>query len=235
MSKKNHQDLFLLKAEKIKKSFYKEKKEIQVVRGVDFEIRPGEMVAITGASGVGKSTLLHILGTLEPPSSGKVYFGAEAEDVFQYSERALSTFRNKMLGFVFQFHYLLPEFSALENVMMPALIAGHARQASAQQARDLLDFVGLKHRLDHRPAELSGGEQQRVAIARAVILRPKLLLADELTGNLDSTNCANVMGLLTRLNEATGVSVLLVTHDHEVAKKMHRTMRMKDGVFVNEA
>ncbi|MBI2712634.1 MAG: ABC transporter ATP-binding protein [Bdellovibrio sp.] len=225
----------LLKAEKVKKSFFKGKKEIQVVRGVDMEIHPGELVAITGASGVGKSTLLHILGTLEPPSSGKVFFGPQQEDVFRYSEKALSIFRNKMLGFVFQFHYLLPEFSALENVMMPAMIAGYTRQASAQQAKDLLDFVGLKHRLEHRPSELSGGEQQRVAIARAVILRPKLLLADELTGNLDSANCSMVMDLLMRLNQATGISVLLVTHDQEVAKKMHRILKMRDGVFVNES
>jgi lipoprotein-releasing system ATP-binding protein len=230
-----HSATVLLRAEKVSKSFFKGKKEIAVVRGVDMEIRAGEMVAITGASGVGKSTLLHILGTLEPPSGGKVLFGHKQEDIFRYSERSLSLFRNKMLGFVFQFHYLLPEFSALENVMMPAMIAGHTKQASAQQARDLLDFVGLKDRLEHRPSELSGGEQQRVAIARAVILRPRLLLADELTGNLDSTNRGTVMDLLMRLNQATGVSVLLVTHDQEVAKKMHRILHMKDGVFVENA
>src|SRR5687767_5180751 len=134
------------------------------------------MVAITGASGVGKSTLLHILGTLEKPTRGRVLFGNSGQDVFKYSEKALSLFRNRALGFVFQFHYLLPEFSALENVMMPALIAGHPRGPAENQARELLDFVGLGHRLTHRPSELSGGEQQRVAIARAVILRPKLLL-----------------------------------------------------------
>lgn len=222
----------LLRAEEIRKSFFKGKKEIPVVRGVNFSIQAGEMVAITGASGVGKSTLLHILGTLEPPTSGRVLFGQKQQDVFRYSEKSLSLFRNKALGFVFQFHYLLPEFSALENVMMPALIAGHPRQASENQARDLLEFVGLKHRLEHRPSELSGGEQQRVAIARAVILRPKLLLADELTGNLDSANRTNVIDLLVRLNQATGVSILLVTHDTEVAKKMHRVLVMKDGSFV---
>jgi lipoprotein-releasing system ATP-binding protein len=223
----------LLRAEDVCKSFFKSKKEIPVVRGVNFTIQSGEMVAITGASGVGKSTLLHILGTLEPPTSGRVLFGQKQQDVFRYSEKSLSLFRNKALGFVFQFHYLLPEFSALENVMMPALIAGHSKQASETQARELLEFVGLKHRLEHRPSELSGGEQQRVAIARAVILRPKLLLADELTGNLDSTNRTNVMDLLVRLNQATGVSILLVTHDLEVAKKMHRVLVMKDGAFVS--
>lgn len=222
----------LVRAEGIRKSFFKGKSEITVIRGVDFSIQPGEMVAITGASGVGKSTLLHILGTLEPPTQGKVYFGQPPQDIFRYTERQLSQFRNKALGFVFQFHYLLPEFTALENVMMPALIAGHAKSASRKQAQELLQFVGLGHRLDHRPSEMSGGEQQRVAIARAVILRPKLLLADELTGNLDSVNRATVMDLLVRLNEATGVSILLVTHDMELTKKMHRVLQMKDGLFV---
>jgi len=222
----------LLRAEKIKKSFFKASKEIPVVRGVDLTISTGEMVAITGASGVGKSTLLHILGALEPPTSGKVMFGNPARDLFSYTEKQLSNFRNQTLGFIFQFHYLLPEFSALENVMMPALIAGHSRKISEIQAKDLLEFVGLKHRLDHRPAELSGGEQQRVAIARSVILRPKLLLADELTGNLDSVNRAMVMDLLIRLNETLSVSILLVTHDLELARKMHRILVMKDGLFV---
>jgi lipoprotein-releasing system ATP-binding protein len=223
----------LLRAQGLRKSFYKGGVEVPVIRGVDLAIGLGEMVAITGASGVGKSTLLHILGTLEPPSAGKVFFGQSGQDVFQYSERALSLFRNKALGFVFQFHYLLPEFSALENVMMPALIAGHPRASSEKQATELLNFVGLAHRLTHRPSELSGGEQQRVAIARAVILRPKLLLADELTGNLDSANRGHVMDLLVKLNQSTGVSILLVTHDQEIAKRMHRVLVMKDGVFVS--
>ncbi|MGK5081829.1 ABC transporter ATP-binding protein [Bdellovibrionota bacterium FG-1] len=222
----------LIQAQGIRKSFLKGKTEIAVIRGVDFSMMPGEMVSIMGASGVGKSTLLHILGTLEPPTAGKVYFGNPPQDVFGFSERQLSFFRNRSLGFVFQFHYLLPEFSALENVMMPALIAGHARAASMKQAQELLNFVGLGHRLEHRPSELSGGEQQRVAIARAVIMRPKLLLADELTGNLDSTNRNMVMDLLARLNETTGVSVLLVTHDYDLTKKMHRVLTMKDGLFV---
>ena len=223
----------LLRAEGLRKSFFKAKTEIPVLRGVDFSIKAGELVAVTGASGVGKSTLLHILGTLEAPTAGRVLFGRNEQDVFRFSEKALSLFRNRALGFVFQFHYLLPEFTALENVMMPALIAGHTRGASEQQAKDLLAFVGLGHRLQHRPAEMSGGEQQRVAIARSVILRPKLLLADEPTGNLDSVNRGNVMDLLIRLNQSTGVAIMLVTHDMELTKKMHRVLTMKDGVFVN--
>ncbi|MBC7692800.1 MAG: ABC transporter ATP-binding protein [Methylotenera sp.] len=222
----------LLRAEGIKKSFFKGKTEIQVVRGVDLTIETGEMIAITGASGVGKSTLLHILGTLEKPTAGKIYFGPKNQEVLRFSEKSVSQFRNKALGFVFQFHYLLPEFSALENVMMPALIAGHSKSPSEKQARELLEFVGLGHRLEHRPAELSGGEQQRVSIARAVILRPKLLLADELTGNLDSANSNNVMDLLVNLNKTTGISIMLVTHDMELAGKMHRVLSMRDGLFV---
>lgn len=223
----------LIQGQGIKKSFFKGKTEIPVIRGVDISIGAGEMVAITGASGVGKSTLLHILGTLEPPTAGRVFFGPERQDLFKYSEKSLSSFRNKALGFIFQFHYLLPEFSAVENVMMPALIAGHPPAACERQAAELLEFVGVGHRLNHRPAELSGGEQQRVAIARSVILRPKILLADEPTGNLDSANRGTVMDLLVRLNQAIGISVLLVTHDQEVAKKMHRVLAMKDGLFVN--
>ena len=224
----------LLCAEKIQKSFFKAGKEIPVVQGVDLTLQKGERVAIMGASGVGKSTLLHILGTLEPPSSGRVLFGPKQQDIFQFSERSLSLFRNKALGFVFQFHYLLPEFSALENVMMPSLIAGRSKASSESDAKELLEFVGLSERISHRPSELSGGEQQRVAIARAVILRPKLLLADELTGNLDSTNRSMVMDLLVRLNETTGISILVVTHDQEVASRMHRVLVMKDGVFVGD-
>lgn len=222
----------VLSAQGIKKSFFKSGHEISVVRGVDFEIKKGEMIAITGSSGAGKSTLLHILGTLEPPTEGQVYFGKDKKSVFSMNETALAEFRNRSLGFIFQFHYLLPEFTALENVMMPALIAGYSRKQAGHQARELLKFVGLEHRLEHRPSELSGGEQQRVAIARAVILRPQVILADELTGNLDSANGAKIIDLLAQLNQSIGVCVLLVTHDISLAKRMHRVLQMRDGMLV---
>lgn len=230
----NNPKSVLLHATGIRKSFFKGHQEVPVLRGVDIEIHQGELTAIMGASGAGKSTLLHILGTLEPPTAGKVFFGDTRRDLSRYSEGELSVFRNKTLGFIFQFHYLLPEFTAVENVMMPALIAGHGKKPAAAQAEELLKFVGLGERLQHRPSELSGGEQQRVAVARAVILRPKLLLADEVTGNLDSENGQVVMDLLINLNAATGVAVLLVTHDLQRAKRMHRVLEMRDGKLMGQ-
>lgn len=223
----------MIQAKALSKSFVKDKTEIQVLKNIDFELKEKEMVAITGASGAGKSTLLHVLGTLEPPTSGEVLFGPDRLNVFQFNETQLSEFRNQSLGFIFQFHYLLPEFSALENVMMPALIAKQDRAKATQEAKRLLEFVGLEKRLEHRPHELSGGEQQRVAIARAVILKPKLLFADELTGNLDSDNSKRVIAHLKQLHEATGISVLLVTHDPEIAKQMQRVYVMQDGQLKN--
>ncbi|MBC7386457.1 MAG: ABC transporter ATP-binding protein [Cryobacterium sp.] len=224
----------LIRTESLTKTYHKGSAEIPVLRGVDFEIAAGEMVAITGASGVGKSTLLHALGTLEKPDSGSIFYGPTGQNILQLTEKGLSEFRNRVLGFIFQFHYLLPEFDAVENVMMPALISGEDRNVARRHAEELLAFVGLGHRLNHRPSELSGGEQQRVAIARSVILRPKLLLADELTGNLDSKNSQNVMDLLVNLNQATGISILIVTHDASIASRMHRVLTMRDGQFVNE-
>ena len=224
----------LLQAKNIRKSFIKDKLEIPVIRGIDLSIAEGERVALTGASGVGKSTLLHILGTLEKPSSGELIWGPTGQNILKLSERGIADFRNRALGFIFQFHYLLPEFNALENVMMPGLIAGEPRPGLEKNARELLEFVGLGHRLTHRPAELSGGEQQRVAIARSLILKPKLILADELTGNLDSANSQNVMELLLGLNEQTGVGILLVTHDAHIASQMHRIITVKDGLILSE-
>lgn len=224
----------LLKATNVHKSFRRGSETIPVLKGIDFELNEGEMVAITGASGAGKSTLLHVLGTLEKPDQGELHFGPTAQNILNFSERGLAEYRNRVLGFVFQFHYLLPEFTALENVMMPGII-GNKRQTKEleTQAKELLEFVGLGHRMSHRPSELSGGEQQRVAIARAVILRPQVLLADEATGNLDTKNSEMILDLLVSLNRATRISVVLVTHDGGVAHKMHRTLRMRDGLFVS--
>lgn len=211
----------ILTAEGISKSFKKGKTEIPVIRGVNFSIGAGEMVAITGASGVGKSTLLHILGTLEAPSAGRVFFGPSKQDLFKMSERDLSNFRNRALGFVFQFHYLLPEFTALENVMMPALIAGHPRVAAQEQAKELLKFVGLVHRLGHRPSELSGGEQQRVAIARAIVNQPDVIIADEPTGNLDPVNTFEVVQILKKINDL-GTTIILTTHNKGVIDSLKK-------------
>lgn len=223
----------ILSAKGISKSFQKGSEKIQILKPLDFEMKEGEMVAITGASGAGKSTLLHILGTLDKPDSGEILFGPTEQNVLKFSEKGLSDFRNSILGFIFQFHYLLPEFSALENVMMPSLIAGReSKEQITKNAEALLEFVGLKHRLHHRPSELSGGEQQRVAIARAVIQRPKILMADELTGNLDTQNSKLVIDLLTHLNRTTGITILLVTHDPAVASQMNRVIQMKDGSFI---
>lgn len=222
----------LIRTVALKKSFKKGGLEIPVLKGVDLEIKEGETLAITGPSGVGKSTLLHILGTLEEPTSGSVFY--QDKDVFKWSDTVISLFRNRELGFIFQFHHLLPEFTALENVMMPALIGGLSRAKAEPSARSLLKFVGLEHRLSHRPSELSGGEQQRVAIARSIALKPKLLLADEATGNLDTANSQMVMDLLVRLNRETGIAVALVTHDLGLASKMQRVITMRDGVFISE-
>lgn len=200
---------------------------IELFKDLDLVIRRGERIAIVGASGAGKSTLLHILGTLERPSSGKVLYGGE--DVFLWEGKELARFRNRQLGFVFQFHHLLPEFDALENVMMPGLIAGLAKREVKDQAVALLDRLGLADRLGHRIGELSGGEQQRVAVARALLLKPRLFLADEPSGNLDSRTGRTLHELLVALNEELGLTTVVVTHNLELASMMHRTLRLVDG------
>jgi lipoprotein-releasing system ATP-binding protein len=200
---------------------------IELFRNLDLVIRGGERIAIVGASGAGKSTLLNILGTLERPTGGKVLYGGQ--DVFMLGERELANFRNRNIGFVFQFHYLLPEFNALENVMMPGLIAGLRRAEIKSQAEGLLERLGLSSRLGHRIGELSGGEQQRVAVARALLLRPKLFLADEPSGNLDSRTGRTLHELLVSLNEDFGLTMVIVTHNQELASMMHRVLRLKDG------
>ncbi len=219
----------ILRAKGIYKDYTKGNERIPVIRGVFLEIMEGDCIAIMGSSGAGKSTLLHILGTLEKPSQGELFFGPEKRNLWSLSDEDLSHFRNQNLGFVFQFHYLLPEFTALENVMMPALIAGLTPEAAEKRASELIEFIGLKHRMSHRPSELSGGEQQRIAVARSVMLKPKLLLGDELTGNLDSENSKKIIDLILDLNQNFGIAVLLVTHDAEIASRMKRVLVMKDG------
>ena len=202
-------------------------KQVQVLKGIDLAVSPGDRVAIVGASGVGKTTLLHILGTLDRPTSGRVLY--QGEDVFTRHERALAIFRNREIGFVFQFHHLLPEFSALENTLMPCLIQGLPKKEAASRAEAILTAVGLKDRLLHKPGELSGGEQQRVAVARAMVLEPKVLLADEPTGNLDTRTGESVFDLLQELNQVKGLTLIVVTHNSALARRMSRQIHLVDG------
>ena len=201
--------------------------EVQVLDGLDLVIRAGERVAIVGESGIGKSTLLHLLGTLDRPSGGQLR--VNGVDVFALDEERLASFRNREIGFVFQFHQLLPDFTALENVMLPALIGRESLGAARHRARDLLGRVGLAERVMHRPGELSGGEQQRVAVARAVMQRPRLLLADEPTGNLDPETGARVTNVLLDLNREVGSALVVVTHNDRFAASMERTLRLAGG------
>ena len=202
-------------------------KELPVLKGIHLEVARGEMLSIVGASGVGKSTFLHILGTLERPSTGQIFF--DGLDLFQMSDPELSEFRNRRIGFVFQFHHLLPEFTALENAAMPGLIAGRGQQEAFGLAQKLLAEVGLGGRLHHKPGEMSGGEQQRVAVARALLLEPQLILADEPTGNLDSATGEEVFGLLKALNQQKGITFVIVTHNERLAAQTHRIVTMVDG------
>ena len=211
----------------LRKVFKKGGTEIQALTGIDFTIQRGEMMVIVGASGAGKTTLLHILGTLDRPSEGVVLF--EGEDVFARSERALATWRNREVGFVFQFYNLLPEFNAVENTMMPALIQGMNRRQARKQAEELLEEVGLRERMWHKPGELSGGEQQRVAVARALVLHPTLLLADEPTGNLDSETGERIIKLIFSLNRVKGVTLIVVTHNEALARRFPKQITLADG------
>jgi lipoprotein-releasing system ATP-binding protein len=216
----------LIEARGLGKNFYDAGREIQVLRGLDFRAYAAERIAIIGQSGVGKSTLLHVLGSLERPTAGSVLF--ENQDLFALTPRQLAEFRNLNLGFVFQFHYLLADFSALENVMMPGLIARLAQEEAQAKAEEMLTLVGLGDKLHRRPAELSGGEQQRVAVARAVALRPRLVLADEPTGNLDPKTAEEVHSLFERLSEL-GITFVVATHNERLARRMHRTMVLREG------
>jgi lipoprotein-releasing system ATP-binding protein len=220
----------LLQAAGLTKSFWLGDKEIPVLKGIDMEIREGETLAILGASGVGKTTLLHILGALDRPSGGRVvYLGA---DQFSRSDKDLARFRNREIGFVFQFHYLLSDLSALENTLLPARIGGMPRREAEPKARELLRELGLADRMDHRPGKLSGGEQQRVAVARAVIMDPRVVFADEPTGNLDMQNARAVEELLMRLRDTRGIAVVTVTHNPAFAARMDRQVHMSDGRLV---
>ncbi len=211
----------------LSKSFITDRGRIEVLKDVDLDIRAGERIAVVGASGAGKTTLMHLLGGLDRPSSGSVHFAEK--NIFHYSAQELDAFRNRSIGFVFQFHQLLPEFSALENVMMPALIGRSPAKEAESKAREILSAVGLEHRLDHKPGQLSGGEQQRVAIARSLVMSPKLLLADEPTGNLDSATSDEILALLDRLHAERDLTIVVVTHSEKVAGHMDRIVQMTDG------
>jgi len=213
----------------IRKTFSLGAKSVEALRGIDLDISKGELVCIMGASGAGKSTFLHILGTVERPTSGQIIY--DSRDIFGMSDDELSEFRNKNIGFVFQFHHLLPDFTALENVIMPALIGGTNMKEATDIAADILKNLGLSDRMEHKPAELSGGEQQRIAIARALIMKPSLLLADEPTGNLDTAAGNIVFDMLLKASEVYKTTLILVTHNDAFSRNMPRLIKMKDGLI----
>ena len=217
----------ILELKNIVKSFGKGDAKVEVLKGIDLHLAPGETIAVLGASGAGKSTLLHIMGGLERPTAGGVLY--QGEEIYAMGDAPLADFRNRELGFVFQSHHLLPEFTALENVMLPMLISKKSREAAEWEARELLKSVGLSTRERHKPGELSGGEQQRVAVARALVRRPKMLLADEPTGNLDSRTGDETFGLMMDLNREFQITFVMVTHNETLAARMGRQIVVRDG------
>jgi lipoprotein-releasing system ATP-binding protein len=219
----------LIEAIQVHKSFKTEAGELNILRGINLTIAEGEMLGIVGASGAGKSTLLHILGALDKPSSGKVLF--QGKDVFSLDDARLAEFRNSSIGFVFQFHHLLPEFNSIENVMLPGLISNRPYKETEKRAKQILEELGLSKRLKHRPGELSGGEQQRVAVARALLQNPKIVLADEPTGNLDTTTGNSLFDLFIELNRKNRTTFVIVTHNKTLSAHCHRVLEMADGSF----
>jgi lipoprotein-releasing system ATP-binding protein len=217
----------MIRVNNLQKTFIKDGHRIEVLNGLDFEIGEGQSLAVVGASGAGKSTLLHILGTLDHPTSGAVLF--DGVDVFTWPEKKLAAFRNRKIGFVFQFHNLLPEFTALENVMMPALIQRMPKGEAGTRAAAILGEMGLSDRTTHKPGELSGGEQQRVALARALVLEPEILLADEPTGNLDTETGKKIEDTLLALNRTRGITLIVVTHNPSLAGRMSQHLGLRDG------
>jgi lipoprotein-releasing system ATP-binding protein len=222
----------LIRVVDVCKSYYEGLTELPVLKGIDLEVQTGEILVIIGASGVGKSTLLHLIGGLDRPTRGAIFY--EGQDIFDFNDKRLDRFRNQEVGFVFQFHHLLSEFTTLENVAMAALIAGENSDDGFHRAKDLLDYVGLGSRLTHYPSQLSGGERQRVAIARAVINQPKAVLADEPTGNLDRKTSEVVLELLWDLNKRLGQTLIVVTHNQAIAQRANRHIYLVDGKVSNQ-
>lgn len=220
----------MIKVIDLHKSFWMGAYELPVLKGINLEVRRGELIAIVGASGAGKSTLLHIIGTLDKPTSGTVTF--DGQDLFQMTETHQAEFRNRRIGFVFQFHHLLPEFTALENASMPALVQGRDAASVELDAKALLTEVGLGERLHHKPGELSGGEQQRVAMARALLQKPDVVLADEPTGNLDTHTGDGLFELMRELNRTRGTTFIIVTHNDRLSAQSDRIIHMQDGLIV---